>query len=313
MPAVRHQPEDRLQGSRPLCGVRRGGPARSEPRPPPSSQRHAPRGAGAHHRGEARPPHVGAQEAHRLAPRHRARHPLARSQHRRRHPRSGRPGTAPTASPPYLPLERSLRSRHRRQRRLVHRLQRLVPHRRRDACRPPHRPRRRLPLPHRLPRAGAPHRPGDAARVSARLPRVRPPQGHPHRQRSALRRHRLGQPLPPWPSGGSSWASSPSASPRAIPNRTDASSASTAPSKPRRPRRPRPTHAASSRPSTASGAATTPSAPTRPWVSVHRPSCTRPRFAPILHSSAHQTMEPRSRCAACAATARSSGRETWST
>ena len=42
-----------------------------------------------------------------------------------------------------------------------------------------------------------PHRPGDAARVSARLPGVRPPPGHPHRQRPALRRRRPGQPLTP--------------------------------------------------------------------------------------------------------------------
>ena len=139
----------------------------------------------------------GAQEAHRLAARHGAGCALARSQHR-----GGRPGprgarAAATSPPPRLPLERALRPRHRAQRRLVHRLQRLVPHRRRDARRSPHRAGRGLSLPHRLPGAGAPHRPGDAARVSARLPGVRPPPGHPDRQRPALRRRRPGQPLTP--------------------------------------------------------------------------------------------------------------------
>ena len=136
--------------------------------------------------------------------------------------------------------------------------------------RSPHRAGRGLSLPHRLPGAGAPHRPGDAARVSARLPGVRPPPGHPHRQRPALRRRRPGQPLTPLRMVASSSGSSPSASPRDTPNRTGVSSASTAPSRRRRRRRPGPTGDDSGEPSTTSATATTTSDPTRPWDSDRR-------------------------------------------
>ena len=114
------------------------------------------------------------------------------------------------------------------QRRLVQRLQRLVPPRRRDTRRSPHRAGRGLSLPHRLPGAGAPHRPGDAARVSARLP-------------ASTASPRSSGPTTARPSPASAWAashslsvvvdqaraSSPSASSRDTPNRTGVSSAST--------------------------------------------------------------------------------------
>ena len=219
---------------------------------------------------------------------------------------------AAPSPPPRLPLERALRPRHTPQRRVVDRLQRLVPHRRRDARRSPHRAGRGLSLPHRLPRAGAPHRPGDAARVSARLPGVRPPPGHPDRQRPALRRRRPGAASHPSPHGGSSSGSSPSASSRDTPNRTGVSSASTAPSRRRRRRRPGPTGDGSGEPSTTSGTATTTSDPTRPWDSDRRSGSTPPRSGPIPHASARRNTEPRSPCAECATTARSSGRGTES-
>ena len=209
------------------------------------------------------------------------------------------------------PLERALRPRHRAQRRVVHRLQRLVPHRRRDARRSPHRAGRGLSLPHRLPWAGAPHRPGDTARVSARLPGVRPPPGHPDRQRPALRRRRPGQPLTPL---------------RMVDQARDRPRAHRAGT----PRTERASRAPSPHPQGGDGVAaqgqrrrqrqafdhfgtaTTTSDPTRPWDSDRRSGSTPPRSGPIPHASTRRTTGPRSPCAECATTARSSGRGTES-
>ena len=116
----------------------------------------------------------------------------------------------------------------------------------------------------------------------------------------------------PSPHGGSSSGSSPSASSRDTPNRTGVSSASTAPSRRRRRRRPGPTGDGSGEPSTTSGTATTTSDPTRPWDSDRRSGSTPPRSGPIPHASARRNTGPRSQCAGCAATARSSGRGTES-
>ena len=116
-----------------------------------------------------------------------------------------------------------------------------------------------------------------------------------------------------WPSGGSSWVSSPSASSRDGPNRTGASSDSTALSRRRRRHRPWPTGKGSGGPSTASGKATTLSVRMKHWGSGLRRCCTRHRSAPILTASATRSTEPGSRFAACAATVRSSGMETSST
>ena len=161
-------------------------------------------------------------------------------------------------------------------------------------------------------RAGAPHRPGDTARVSARLPAstASPRSSGPTTARPS--------PASAWaashpsPHGGSSSGSSPSASSRDTPNRTGVSSASTAPSRRRRRRRPGPTGDGSGEPSTTSGTATTTSDPTRPWDSDRRSGSTPPRSGPIPHASARRTTGPRSPCAECATTARSSGRGTES-
>ena len=69
----------------------------------------------------------------------------------------------------------------------------------------------------------------------------------------------------------------------------------------------------SGEPSSTSGTATTSRGRTRPWDSGLRVCCTRPPSGPILHASAHHSTEQESRYAVSAATARSSGRETWYT
>ena len=105
----------------------------------------------------------------------------------------------------------------------------------------------------------------------------------------------------------------PSASSRDGPNRTGASSDSSELSRRRRRHHPWPTGNGSGGPSTASGKATTLSVRMKHWGSGLRRCCTRHRSAPILTASATRSTEPGSRFAACAATVRSSGRETSST
>ena len=188
------------------------------------------------------------------------------------------------APPPRVALERALRPRHRAQRRLVHRLQRLVPHWRPDARRSPHCAGRDLSLPHRLPGLERPTGVGDAARVSARLhastasPQViRTDNGPPF---AGVGR---GQPLPPV-HGGSSWVSSLSASPRAIPNRTGLERLHRM-FKAETRRRPGPTGDGSGEPSSTSAQLQQRADPTRPWDSDRRSGSTPPRSGPIPHAS----------------------------
>ena len=181
-------------------------------------QRHTP-GGSSQTRGA-----LGPKKLSRLSP-----PPLARSQHRGSHPRSGRSRPSSEASAPHGPVARPLQAVHPR---LVHRLQGLGPHRRRRPHRPPHHPGRPFPLPARLSGAAPSRLPPGPSRL---------PPG-PSFERTF---REYGLPLvirsdngPPFastalggcsPSGSSSSASSRSASSPDTPNRTAASSGSTAP------------------------------------------------------------------------------------
>ena len=183
------------QVHQPLPRGGRGRPPRPQPRPARAPQRHTPRGS--------RPPGVQAKRADaalgpkklvppppsRLSP-----PPLVRSQHRGRHPRSGRSRPPPEASAPRGPVARPLPASHPPQRLLVHRLQGLGPHRRRRPHRPPHHPGRPLPLPARLSGAAPSRLPPGPSRLRAHLPRAWTAPRHPLRQRPAFRQHRPRRP-----------------------------------------------------------------------------------------------------------------------
>ena len=261
---------------------------------------------GAHRRGEAHPPHVGPQEAHRLAPRPRPRRALARSQHRGRRPEPRGACAAPPiagrrASPWNEPFAHA-----------------IVPN---DvwciaskAGSAPATGRASIPSPCRTrplatssPATGwsAPRgRPGDAARVSARLPSTASP--------------RSSGPTTARPSPASAWAASQALSAwwiklGILPERIApgppleqngrVSSAFTAPSRRRRRRRPGPTGGGSGEPSTTSGTATTTrvlaDSPRGPGTATGSVRLYTPSFRPYPSrlNSPEGSTGPRSPCA----------------